>query len=92
MKPSQSPSTGINFEFLQRTCSKDFDEQGTAVFSCSGQYIPDSFKDFINKYERIGKFEDKDNRIIDILAVKLKKDSSLGQGKNRPEKFYCPLS
>lgn len=39
-------------------------------FKFHGQYIPDTFKPYINKYDRVGKYIMEDKR-IDILIVYL---------------------
>lgn len=41
-------------------------------FIYQGQFIPDAYKSYISSLERIGKFNDGENR-IDILIVKLRK-------------------
>lgn len=49
-------------------------------FSYHGNYIPDSFEQYIKKYERIGKYSDGENR-IDILVVHLNKQTSIERAR-----------
>ena len=55
-------------------------------FSQQGYNIKDSFKQYISKYERIGKFQDEE-KSIDILIVHLKKETSLEQARTMQRNF-----
>jgi len=55
----------------------------------SGQYIKESFKQFIVKYKRVGKFEDSENNILDILEVYLKKSSTLERARTAQRNFVA---
>lgn len=59
-----------------------------APFSYQGQYIPDAYKPFISTLERIGKFNDSENR-IDILIVKLQKETSLERARTMQRNFVA---
>lgn len=37
--------------------------------------VPDEYKDYVSHYEQIGKFEDTEEKRIDILIVHLKRDT-----------------
>ena len=53
-----------------------------------GRYIPDSFKPYINKYERIGKYTVEDKR-IDILIVYLNKGTSIERARTTQRNFVA---
>jgi len=55
-------------------------------FEYSGQYIPDTFKSYINKYERIGKYMIEDKR-VDILVVYLNKETSIERARTMQRNF-----
>ncbi len=57
-----------------------------AHFIYQGQYIPDAYKPYINILERIGKYSDGKNK-IDILVIKLKKETSLERARTMQRNF-----
>ena len=57
-------------------------------FTYQGNYIPDSFKPYISKYERIGKYFSGDER-IDILIIYLKKTSSIERARTMQRNFVA---
>nr|MBC8359901.1 class I SAM-dependent DNA methyltransferase [Candidatus Desulfatibia profunda] len=59
-----------------------------APFTYQGQYIPDAYKPYISILERIGKFSEGENR-IDILAIKLKKETSLERARTMQRNFVA---
>ena len=59
-----------------------------APFTYQGQYIPDSYKPFISKYERIGKYHDGENR-IDILIVHLNRETSIERARTMQRNFVA---
>lgn len=54
-----------------------------------GNYIPDVYKDYINTMYRIGKYEDPDGQKIDVLAVELKKETSLDRARTMQRNFVA---
>ncbi len=58
------------------------------TFTYQGQYIPDAYKEYISSLERIGKFTDGENK-IDILIVKLKKETSLRRARTMQRNFIA---
>ena len=59
-----------------------------APFIYRGNYIPDAYKQYIKKLERIGKFSDGENR-IDILVISLQKDTSLERARTMQRNFMA---
>ena len=54
-----------------------------------GNFIPDSFKDYINKYERLGKYKDGEDHRIDILIVYLKRETSIEHARSMQRNFIA---
>jgi len=57
-------------------------------FTYQGNYIPDAFKPYISKLERIGKYSDGENE-IDLLIVKLKRETSLERARTMQRNFIA---
>ena len=64
-------------------------ESENAVFQLHGQYIPDAFRPYTKKYERIGKYEDTDANKVDALVVYLKKQPSLERARTMQRNFIA---
>ncbi|RLF05459.1 MAG: class I SAM-dependent DNA methyltransferase, partial [Thermoprotei archaeon] len=58
------------------------------TFSQQGTYIPDSYKPYVSKYERVGKYNDGENR-IDILIVYLKHKNSIHYARTTQRNFVA---
>lgn len=65
-----------------------FNKISLEPFEYSGQLIPDSFKPYINKYERVGKYTAEDKR-IDILIVYLNKETSIERARTMQRNFVA---
>lgn len=59
-----------------------------STFSYKGQFIPDAYKPYVSVLERIGKFSDGDH-IVDILVIKLKKETSLERARTMQRNFIA---
>jgi len=59
-----------------------------APFSYQGNYIPDAYKPFVSRYERIGKYNDGEKR-IDILIVYLNRRTSIERARTRQRNFIA---
>ena len=62
------------YDLFIRNLLKDFEVKPTTY---KGNIIPNAFDNYIRKMERLGKFEDEDGHVIDILAVELKQEHSI---------------
>ena len=60
-----------------------------APITRTGQYIPDAYSDYVSKYERIGKYEDSEEKRIDILIVYLKKEASIERARSMQRNFIA---
>ncbi len=65
-----------------------FNKISLEPFEYYGQYIPDTFKQYINKYERVGKYVSEDKR-IDILIVFLNKETSIERARTMQRNFVA---
>lgn len=59
-----------------------------ATFIYKGNYIPDAYEQYINTLERIGKYSDGEHK-IDILIVKLKKETSIERARTMQRNFIA---
>ncbi|MEW5949544.1 MAG: Eco57I restriction-modification methylase domain-containing protein, partial [Thermodesulfobacteriota bacterium] len=59
-----------------------------ASFTYQGQFIPDAYKPYISVLERIGKYSDGEHK-IDILAIRLKKETSLERARTMQRNFVA---
>jgi len=59
-----------------------------APFSYQGNYYPDPYKPFINRYERIGKYNDGEKR-IDVLIVYLNRKTSIERARTSQRNFIA---
>jgi len=74
-----------NFILFLKNLLKSFEEK---TFKYQGQYIPDSFKEYINSFERIGKYNN-DDKEIDLLIVELKKGHSIERSRSLQRNFIA---
>lgn len=58
-------------------------------FTCGNAYIPDSFKNYVTSYGRIGKYTDSKDAQIEVLWVKLKPDTSLERARTVQRNFIA---
>ena len=59
-----------------------------APFDYQGNYIPDAYKPFISRYERLGKYNDGEKR-IDILIVYLNRKTSIERARTSQRNFIA---
>ena len=74
-KTFESPFDKEKFKGFIKNLLNKIEEK---TFTYQGNYIPDAFKPYISRLERIGKYSDRENE-IDILIVKLKKKAPLNE-------------
>ena len=60
-----------------------------APFIYRGNLIPDAYESYIKTLERIGKYQDKDDKKIDLLIVRLKKETSLERARTMQRNFIA---
>lgn len=59
-----------------------------ATFIYRGKYIPDAYQDYINTFERIGKYSDGQAK-IDLLIVHLKRETSIERARTMQRNFIA---
>jgi hypothetical protein len=64
-----------------------YDERKAQVWN--KQYIPDAFKDYIDRYERLGTYAAADGEKLDILIVYLAHDSTLERARTALRNFVA---
>jgi hypothetical protein len=60
-----------------------------ASFIYRGNFIPDPYEPYIKTLERIGKYQDEDDKKIDLLIVHLKKETSLERARTMQRNFIA---
>ncbi len=55
----------------------------------SGNYIPEAYRQYINSLYRIAKYEDDSGKKIDVLIVRLEKDTSLERARSMQRNFIA---
>lgn len=82
-------NNSYNKDTYTRFIRELFNSIEEAPFTYQGNYIPDSFEPHIKSLERIGKYQDAEGNKIDILAVHLKKESSLEHARTMQRNFIA---
>jgi len=72
------------YKLFIKNLLKDIEEK---TFIYRGNTIPRAFENYIRKLERIGKFEDDEGNVIDILIVELKRDHSIEYARSTQRNF-----
>jgi type I restriction-modification system DNA methylase subunit len=80
----ENPFDKDKFSYFIRNLLKNIKP---AEFLRAGYNIPKAFEDFIASYERIGKYEDEEGNLIDVLIIKLKRDHSIDYARSTQRNF-----
>ena len=80
----ENPFNKDKFSWFVRNLLKNMHP---AEFLRTGYNIPKAFDDFIASYERLGKYEDEEGNLIDVLIVKLKRDHSIDYARSTQRNF-----
>ena len=78
-----------NFITFISNILKSYDKERALESRAGIQGVTETFLDFINSWERIGRYEDEDENIIDILIVKLKRETSLYRARTAQRNFVA---
>jgi len=78
---------GQYLRFLRELFNGQIDESDERKFDYYGQYIPDSFKEHVRRYKRLGIYTDPNGHEIDLLVVILKRDTSLDRARTMQRNF-----
>ena len=77
----------IKFINFAKDLLNQYDE--SKAFHLHGCYIPDSFKNFIKIYERVGTYVDPEGKKIDILIVYLKRETTIDRARTAQRNFIA---
>lgn len=78
------------YESFIRELLKSFEpKQFTGNRARTGNYIYEPYRDLVESFERIGKFEDADNKTIDILIVRLKPGQKIDRARTKQRNFIA---
>jgi len=83
-KPLQGSFNKEQFIYLAKNVLNHIEE---APFTYKGNLVFDDFADSIQSVERIGKYQDPEEKLIDVLIVRLKKEASLDRARTRQRNF-----
>ncbi len=81
----ENPFDKDRFTLFIKNLLKDSHEERTGI--TSGGQLPHAFAEHIRKMERIGKYEDTEGNIIDILSVELKRGHSIEWARTTQRNF-----
>lgn len=73
--------------FLRELFNGQIDESDDRKFDFYGQYIPDSFKESVRRYKRLGTYTDPDGHEVDLLVVILRRDGALERARTMQRNF-----
>ena len=76
------------FSLFVKNLLNEVDASEKACFANQGNQIPDAYKQYISSLERIGKYASGDHK-IDILIVKLKKETSIERARTMQRNFIA---
>lgn len=75
------------FRHFAKNLLNDLDE--SKAFEYHGNYIRDAFRDSIRQYQRIGQYIDPQGHALDVLAIELKRESSLERARTMQRNFVA---
>jgi hypothetical protein len=82
----EQPFEKDRFLYFAKNLLNKLDE--SRAFHAHG-YVPESFKEFVKTYERLGTYTAPDDKKIDILIVYLQKESSLERARTAQRNFIA---
>jgi len=75
------------FKRFARNLLNQIDE--SKDFAYQGRYIPDAFKGHVRQYKRLGTYTDPEGETVDILIVRLKKETALSRARTMQRNFVA---
>jgi type I restriction-modification system DNA methylase subunit len=81
----ESPFDKSGFTYFVKNLLNSIED---ATFIYRGNLLPDAYDQYISTLERIGKYSDGENK-IDILVVKLKKETSIDRARTMQRNFIA---
>ena len=83
----EAPFDEQRFANFARNLFNQIDE--SKAFAYQGAYISDAFKEHVRQYKRLGTYTDPEGMVIDILMVRLKKESALERARSMQRNFVA---
>jgi len=83
----ESPFDKARFVYFIKNLLNKIDE--TKALHIQGNYVPESFRDCVKTYERIGTYTDPENNKIDVLIVYLQKEKALVHARTAQRNFVA---
>ncbi|MGH7889625.1 MAG: hypothetical protein ACRENF_03645, partial [Thermodesulfobacteriota bacterium] len=83
----ENPFDESKFLRFIKNLLNDIDE--SKVFEYHGAYIPDAYSNNIRQYKRLGQYTDPEGNILDVLKVRLEKESSLDRARTMQRNFIA---
>ena len=83
----EKPFNEAQFTYFIKNLLNNVDESKNKIYR--GNIIPESYDDAISIYKRIGQYKDAKSNVIDILTVKLKKETSLDRARSKQRNFIA---
>jgi len=83
----EKPFDKGRFAYFAKNLLNKIDE--SKVLHLQGAYIPESFREFVKTYERLGTYTDPEGQKLDILIVYLQKETSLERARTAQRNFVA---
>ena len=72
------------FTFFVKNFLNEIDQDELVLFDAS---VPDSYREYVKSYERIGRYTDPEEEILDVLSVNLRKETSAVRARTMQRNF-----
>jgi len=83
----EKPFDKGRFAYFAKNLLNKIDE--SKVLHLQGAYIPESFREYVKTYERLGTYTDPEGQKLDILIVYLQKETSLERARTAQRNFVA---
>jgi hypothetical protein len=83
----QRPFEEAQFRQFVRNLVKDLDE--SKAFQAQGTYIKETYRNQVRQYKRIGQYIDPEGNTIDVLVVRLQRQTSLDRARTMQRNFLA---
>jgi hypothetical protein len=83
----ERPFDKPRFTYFAKNLFQSLDQ--SRPFTYAGNTVPKAYQDYISSMERIGQYVDSDDKKIDTLVVRLKKETSLERARTMQRNFIA---
>ncbi len=88
-KTFENPFEEKQFVFFIKNLLNDLDDSESKKFVYNGSLIPESFREAIKQFKRIGQYADDKKNVIDVLLVNIKRDITLERARTLQRNFIA---